>query len=72
MAGHSGNTNKTIRGLQVIKIDQDASTLTISGTIPGHRNTFVTVTKIGKSKNPITLKSNKPEADQPVVEKNKL
>jgi large subunit ribosomal protein L3 len=49
MPGHFGTDTKTIRGLQVIAINEKKSLLTISGTVPGHRNSLLKITKAAKT-----------------------
>lgn len=49
MPGHFGTDTKTIRGSQVIAIDQKKSLLTISGTVPGHRNSLLKITQVTKA-----------------------
>jgi len=55
MAGHFGASTKTILGLQVIAIDDQHHTLTLAGTVPGHRNALVKLIKTGSVKRPINL-----------------
>ncbi len=45
MAGHYGQETKTIMNLSVLKVDEAKSVLTLLGTIPGSRNTLITLTK---------------------------
>jgi len=51
MPGHSGASTKTIRGLQIIKLDDKTNTLMVTGTVPGHRNTLITITKTSQKRN---------------------
>jgi large subunit ribosomal protein L3 len=46
MPGHYGNKVKSISGLKVIAINTEKNELQISGSIPGHLNTWVTIYKI--------------------------
>lgn len=43
MAGRSGNTQNTFKNLKVVDIDVENNILAISGSIPGHRNTYLKV-----------------------------
>ncbi|MFH0942826.1 MAG: 50S ribosomal protein L3 [Candidatus Beckwithbacteria bacterium] len=45
MAGHYGMATKAIRNLQVLKFNETDHILLITGTIPGSRNTLITLTK---------------------------
>ena len=55
MPGHFGTDTKTVRGLQVIAIDEAKNLLTVTGTVPGHRNSLLKITKTGTSKKPVQL-----------------
>ncbi len=50
MAGHMGNVTKTVRGLEVIEIDEAKNTLLVKGSVPGAKNGLLIVEKIGKVK----------------------
>jgi large subunit ribosomal protein L3 len=45
MPGHLGNVTKTVSNLKVIDINSENNELTISGSVPGARNSWVVVTK---------------------------
>lgn len=45
MAGHMGNTRKTVKGLKVIKVDSDANAVFVKGAIPGKSGSLVFVRK---------------------------
>jgi len=45
MAGHYGMATKSIRSLKVINFDEATNILTISGTVPGSRNSLIKLTK---------------------------
>ena len=45
MAGHYGNTQKTIRGCEVVGIDEEKGVLFVKGAIPGKTNGVVFVRK---------------------------
>ncbi|MFC1627083.1 50S ribosomal protein L3 [Patescibacteria group bacterium] len=55
MPGHYGTDTFTVRGLQIIAIDEATNIITITGTIPGHNKSLVQITKTGKAKRPIKL-----------------
>jgi large subunit ribosomal protein L3 len=46
MPGHYGNKVKSISGLKIIAINPEKNELIVSGSIPGHLNTIVTIYKI--------------------------
>jgi len=46
MPGHYGNSRVTLSGLKVLSIDPDKKQVLISGSIPGHYNSWVTLKKI--------------------------
>jgi len=46
MAGHYGGETITVKNLQIIGFDQANNILTVSGTVPGSRNSLLTITKI--------------------------
>lgn len=50
MAGRSGGVKKTVLGLNVVEIDKDTDTLAVSGSVPGHYNSFLAITKLGAGK----------------------
>ncbi|MFN2568673.1 MAG: 50S ribosomal protein L3 [Candidatus Dormibacteria bacterium] len=43
MGGHMGAARTTIRGLEVVRVDEDRSLLLVKGSVPGHRNSVVLV-----------------------------
>ncbi len=47
LPGHYGNTTMTVRGLEVLKVDQEKNFILVKGAIPGARNGIVYVTKQG-------------------------
>ena len=55
MAGHMGDKYRTIQNLELIKTDPDHQLLYIKGSIPGSKNTEVTVTKSIKNINKSTI-----------------
>lgn len=50
MAGHMGSAKLTINGLEVIDVDVVNNLLTVKGGVPGARNGFLIIEKIGKVK----------------------
>jgi len=45
MPGHYGNKNMTVTHLKVISFDTDKNLIYVSGSVPGHLNSWVTITK---------------------------
>lgn len=45
MPGHMGNVTKTITGLKVVAINKDTNEILISGSVPGHFNSWITILK---------------------------
>ncbi len=45
MPGQMGNVRRTVRNLEVIKVDPERNLLFIKGGIPGSRNSYVLITK---------------------------
>jgi large subunit ribosomal protein L3 len=43
MAGQHGNTRRTVRGLEVVRVDAERNLLLVKGSVPGHRNAVVLV-----------------------------
>ena len=43
MAGQLGNTQRTVRGLEVVRVDAERNLLLVKGSVPGHRNAVVLV-----------------------------
>jgi large subunit ribosomal protein L3 len=43
MAGQHGNTKRTVRGLEVVRVDAERNLLLVKGSVPGHRNAVVLV-----------------------------
>lgn len=50
MAGHMGSAKITINGLEVVDVDVVNNLLTVKGAVPGARNGFLIIEKIGKVK----------------------
>jgi len=50
MAGRSGGENFTVRNLVIAFINTDTNQILLTGPVPGHRNSMLTITKIGQDK----------------------
>ena len=50
MAGHLGNSTETVRGLEVIEVDESKNLLIVKGAVPGAKNGLLIIEKIGKIK----------------------
>lgn len=49
MPGHYGHATVTVSGLKVLSIDPDKHQVVISGALPGHFNSWITLKKINKN-----------------------
>ena len=47
MPGRMGGVRHTVINLQVVQVDLEHNLLFVKGGIPGARDSFVTITKIG-------------------------
>ena len=45
MPGHYGNKNMTVTHLKIVSFDQQNNLIYVSGSVPGHLNSWVTITK---------------------------
>lgn len=45
MAGQHGNRRVTVRHLKIVRVDPEQGLVMVKGTVPGHRNTLVTIHK---------------------------
>ncbi len=45
MAGHMGNAQVTVKNLKIVDVKPELNLLLVSGVIPGHKNSLVTVRK---------------------------
>jgi len=43
MPGHFGNITATVKNLKILKIDKDKKQVIISGSLPGHRNSWLVI-----------------------------
>ena len=48
MSGHMGVDKVTVRNLRVLGVDKDENLLVIDGAIPGHKDSYVLITKAKK------------------------
>jgi large subunit ribosomal protein L3 len=48
MAGHMGNVKCTVRNLKVVKVDVTRNLLLLNGSVPGARNSVLTIEKVNK------------------------
>tara|TARA_B100000989_G_C19332960_1_gene381624 strand:- start:26 stop:706 length:681 start_codon:yes stop_codon:yes gene_type:complete len=55
MAGRMGDKNRSIQNIEIIKSDVDNSLLYLKGSIPGSRNSFVTIKSAVKNVTRLTL-----------------
>lgn len=50
MAGHMGNAKLTVRGLEVVEVDENKNVILIKGSVPGPKNGLLIIEKTGKTK----------------------
>ena len=48
MSGHMGVARTTIRNLRVLGVDKDENLLVVEGAVPGHKDSYVIITKAKK------------------------
>lgn len=46
MAGRSGGENNTVKNLKILKIDADKNIIALSGSLPGARNSLISISTI--------------------------
>ncbi len=46
LPGHYGNARRTVKNLEIVKIDKEKNLLFVKGAIPGHRNSTVLLKKL--------------------------
>jgi len=51
MAGRAGNQRVTIKGLKILKIENDKKQVMVSGPVPGARNSKIEIKILGVKKN---------------------
>lgn len=61
MAGRMGSDTVTVASLKVVNVDAEAKILYVSGLVPGHKNSWVYITKTGEDKKFVPLLSSKEE-----------
>lgn len=57
MAGRMGTETVTVKNLTVIDVDSEAKKLYVTGLVPGHKNSWVYITRIGEDKKFVPLLS---------------
>ena len=67
MAGRMGSDTVTVKNLTVVDVDAENKKLYVSGLIPGHRNSWVYITRIGEDKKFVPLISDKEEVAEEVI-----
>jgi large subunit ribosomal protein L3 len=50
MAGHMGNTQVTVKNLQVVQVDSKNNLIAVKGAVPGAMNSIVKIISTGKVK----------------------
>ena len=45
MAGQTGNKKNTVQNLRVLKIVLDKNIIVLKGCVPGHKNSYLTISK---------------------------
>lgn len=68
MAGHMGNVQVSIRGLEVVGIDREKNILTIKGGVPGPVGGLLMVTRLGRIKGYTPPPEEKIEEESPSAE----
>lgn len=68
MAGHMGNDQVSVKGLEVIAVDKTNGLLTVKGGIPGPAGSLVMITKLGKIKGYTPPPEEKEEEEEVKVE----
>lgn len=63
MAGHMGNRQVSVKGLEVVGLDKQKNLLTVKGAVPGFAGSLVTITKLGRIKGYIPPPEEKPEEE---------
>ncbi len=57
MAGRMGTETVTVKNLTVVDVDNEAKKLYVTGLVPGHKNSWVYITRIGEDKKFVPLLS---------------
>lgn len=61
MGGRMGSDQVTVKNLKVVDVDSENKKLFVAGLVPGHRSTWLVITKTGEDKNFVPLISAKEE-----------
>lgn len=61
MAGHMGNTQATVKNLQVVEVDAKRHLISLKGAVPGHRNSVIKIFSTGKVKPLVSMIETKEE-----------
>ncbi len=61
MAGRMGSDTVTVKNLTVVDVDSENKKLYVSGLVPGHRSSWLYITKTGEDKKFVPLISDKEE-----------
>ena len=48
MSGHMGDATVTVRNLRVLGVDKEENLLVVEGAVPGHRDSYLVITKAKK------------------------
>lgn len=59
MAGRMGSDTVTVKNLTVVDVDSKNNKLYLAGLVPGHKNSWVVITRIGEDKQFVPLLSTK-------------
>lgn len=46
MSGHMGSCRRTVRNIQIVKVDVEKNLILLKGSVPGHRNGYLEIRKI--------------------------
>ena len=72
MAGHMGSVKKTNLNLLVVMVDVENNLIYVNGSVPGHNNTFVTISSSRKKPNQrianLIPTTEEPAAEEPTTE----
>ncbi len=71
MPGQMGSDKLTVQNLKVIKVDKDKNLLLLKGSVPGHRNCLLIISKAKKKINKATDKQEVKEAASDSKDKSK-
>ncbi|OGE25358.1 50S ribosomal protein L3 [Candidatus Daviesbacteria bacterium RIFCSPHIGHO2_02_FULL_39_12] len=63
MAGHMGSNKVSVKNLEVVGLDRSKNLLIVKGGIPGHVNSLVMITKLGRIKGYTPPPEEKPEEE---------